>query len=264
MLGLLNSAYDSMAASFATSLATAVLPNHMTGSGDHDSDDGESATSANRRRGSSAADSDDQDSGDGAKDSEHRIGAYTVEERRARIARFHRKRKQRVWNHKVKYDCRKKLADNRPRFKGRFVRRVDRDAATAKAKKDATSSADAAATGSGPAGASTGQGATGKASGSKDAAGAATVSKDASVGAQPASSATGTSAGGSTPASQASPQPSPPPRSRLLSDQDLQIQPPPSPAKALASAAPTSVGDASSAGISARVLAPPAPVSMTK
>mmetsp|Transcript_40694 Transcript_40694/g.53590 ORF Transcript_40694/g.53590 Transcript_40694/m.53590 type:complete len:334 (+) Transcript_40694:174-1175(+) len=52
-----------------------------------------------------------------------RIGIYTVEERKARIARFHEKRKRRVWRKKIKYDCRKKLAESRPRVKGRFVRR---------------------------------------------------------------------------------------------------------------------------------------------
>jgi len=50
------------------------------------------------------------------------IGAYTLEERRLRIARFHEKRKQRVWHHTVKYNCRRKLAVGRVRVKGRFVK----------------------------------------------------------------------------------------------------------------------------------------------
>jgi len=78
------------------------------------------------------------------------IGAYTLPERRERIKRFLKKRKQRVWNHKVKYDCRKKLADNRPRFKGRFVRRCDVPAFLAQlAKQKAAKAAAEAAAASG-------------------------------------------------------------------------------------------------------------------
>lgn len=49
------------------------------------------------------------------------IGGYTMEQRRNRILRFLRKRRNRVWMKQVKYGCRKKLADSRPRVKGRFV-----------------------------------------------------------------------------------------------------------------------------------------------
>jgi len=51
------------------------------------------------------------------------IGAYTREERRQRIDRFRAKKKRRVWQKQIKYDCRKRLADTRPRVKGRFVSR---------------------------------------------------------------------------------------------------------------------------------------------
>lgn len=54
-----------------------------------------------------------------------RIGIYLPEARRARIARFHAKRTRRIWRKRIKYDCRKKLADSRPRIKGRFVKRSD-------------------------------------------------------------------------------------------------------------------------------------------
>jgi hypothetical protein len=56
-----------------------------------------------------------------------RIGIYLPEARRARIAKFHSKRKMRIWRKRIKYDCRKKLADSRPRIKGRFVKRSDMD-----------------------------------------------------------------------------------------------------------------------------------------
>ncbi len=49
--------------------------------------------------------------------------AYTLEERKVRVARFQAKRSRRVWRKKIEYDSRKKTADNRPRLKGRFMRR---------------------------------------------------------------------------------------------------------------------------------------------
>lgn len=52
-----------------------------------------------------------------------RVGAYTKEQRRILIANFRAKRQRRVWRKQIKYDCRKKLADTRPRVKGRFVSR---------------------------------------------------------------------------------------------------------------------------------------------
>ena len=52
-----------------------------------------------------------------------RIGIYTRAERAAIIARFQSKRSRRVWNKKIRYNCRKNLADSRLRVKGRFVKR---------------------------------------------------------------------------------------------------------------------------------------------
>lgn len=56
---------------------------------------------------------------------EGRIGIYLPEERKARILKFYSKREKRIWRKRIKYDCRKKLADSRPRIKGRFVKRSD-------------------------------------------------------------------------------------------------------------------------------------------
>ena len=52
-----------------------------------------------------------------------RIGIYTPAERAAIISRFQSKRTRRVWNKKIRYNCRKSLADRRMRVKGRFVKR---------------------------------------------------------------------------------------------------------------------------------------------
>jgi len=60
-----------------------------------------------------------------------RIGIYLPAARKERLAKFHRKRQNRIWRKRIKYDCRKKLADSRPRIKGRFVKRSDMSTSTA-------------------------------------------------------------------------------------------------------------------------------------
>eukprot|EP00252_Welwitschia_mirabilis_P019733 TRINITY_DN4650_c0_g1_i1.p1 TRINITY_DN4650_c0_g1~~TRINITY_DN4650_c0_g1_i1.p1 ORF type:complete len:392 (+),score=74.19 TRINITY_DN4650_c0_g1_i1:209-1384(+) len=56
-----------------------------------------------------------------SEDKEFRIGHYTVEERKQRIHRYRMKRNERNFNRKIKYACRKSLADNQPRVRGRFA-----------------------------------------------------------------------------------------------------------------------------------------------
>lgn len=53
-----------------------------------------------------------------------RIGIYTPAERAAIIAKFNSKRTRRTWKKKIRYNCRKSLADRRMRVKGRFVKRA--------------------------------------------------------------------------------------------------------------------------------------------
>ncbi|CAG9323760.1 unnamed protein product [Blepharisma stoltei] len=52
---------------------------------------------------------------------DHIIGTITLEERRKKIKKYLEKRQRRTWNKKISYDCRKRVADNRLRIKGRFV-----------------------------------------------------------------------------------------------------------------------------------------------
>ncbi|KAK9067967.1 hypothetical protein SSX86_012078 [Deinandra increscens subsp. villosa] len=51
-----------------------------------------------------------------------KVGRYSPEERKQRILRYKAKRTQRNFNKTIKYACRKTLADNRPRVRGRFAR----------------------------------------------------------------------------------------------------------------------------------------------
>ncbi|KZV15358.1 zinc finger protein CONSTANS-like [Dorcoceras hygrometricum] len=51
-----------------------------------------------------------------------KVGRYSAEERKERIDRYKAKRTQRNFNKTIKYACRKTLADNRLRIRGRFAR----------------------------------------------------------------------------------------------------------------------------------------------
>lgn len=61
---------------------------------------------------------------------EGKVGDYTYAERRAIIEKFREKKRNRIWKKQIKYVCRKKLAETRPRIKGRFVSRVEDEPAT--------------------------------------------------------------------------------------------------------------------------------------
>ena len=60
-----------------------------------------------------------------------RIGKYTLDERRLRILRYRQKRHERNFDRKIKYACRKTLADSRPRVRGRFAKNEGPEAAGA-------------------------------------------------------------------------------------------------------------------------------------
>ncbi|XP_010533642.1 PREDICTED: uncharacterized protein LOC104809375 [Tarenaya hassleriana] len=51
-----------------------------------------------------------------------KVGRYSAEERRERISKYRAKRTQRNFTKTIKYGCRKTLADNRARIRGRFAR----------------------------------------------------------------------------------------------------------------------------------------------
>ncbi|KAJ6695413.1 CCT MOTIF FAMILY PROTEIN [Salix koriyanagi] len=55
-------------------------------------------------------------------ESNFKVGRYSAEERKERISKYRAKRGQRNFTKTIKYACRKTLADNRPRIRGRFAR----------------------------------------------------------------------------------------------------------------------------------------------
>ena len=55
------------------------------------------------------------------------IGAYTLEERRKKLERYFAKRSRRIWNRNVRYQCRKNIAVNRLRVRGRFISREEEE-----------------------------------------------------------------------------------------------------------------------------------------
>ena len=72
-----------------------------------------------------------------------RIGKLTIEERRQRILRYRQKRHERNFKKRIKYACRKTLADSRPRIRGRFATNEEWDALKKKkAEEDAKKKAE--------------------------------------------------------------------------------------------------------------------------
>lgn len=49
------------------------------------------------------------------------INSFSSPERQAKIQRYLEKKRKRTWHKKIHYSCRKKVADQRIRVKGRFV-----------------------------------------------------------------------------------------------------------------------------------------------
>lgn len=62
---------------------------------------------------------------DSKEDEEAKILARRKKRRMEALARFRSKRANRSFTKKVRYECRKQLADSRPRVKGRFVRKIE-------------------------------------------------------------------------------------------------------------------------------------------
>ncbi|KAM0988903.1 hypothetical protein FF1_012901 [Malus domestica] len=60
-----------------------------------------------------------------AEDPNFKVGKLSVEERKEKIHRYMKKRNERNFTKKIKYACRKTLADSRPRVRGRFAKNDD-------------------------------------------------------------------------------------------------------------------------------------------
>ncbi|KAJ8768334.1 hypothetical protein K2173_021487 [Erythroxylum novogranatense] len=58
-------------------------------------------------------------------DSTFKVGKLSVEQRKEKIHRYLKKRNERNFSKKIKYACRKTLADRRPRVRGRFAKNDD-------------------------------------------------------------------------------------------------------------------------------------------
>ncbi|XP_009776465.1 uncharacterized protein [Nicotiana sylvestris] len=63
----------------------------------------------------------------------NKTGRCSVEDRREKIHRYMKKRNERNFSKKIKYACRKTLADSRPRVRGRFARNDEFGEAASKA-----------------------------------------------------------------------------------------------------------------------------------
>lgn len=86
------------------------------------------------------------------------VGKLTPQERLQKILRYRAKRQMRNFNRTIKYQCRKSLADTRPRVRGRFARDNEpgsvlphetKKAQRAKAPRGSSADADATTAGAG-------------------------------------------------------------------------------------------------------------------
>lgn len=66
-----------------------------------------------------------EDKTEAEKDESERSAEQRKKRRMEALARFRSKRANRSFTKKVRYECRKQLADSRPRVKGRFVRKIE-------------------------------------------------------------------------------------------------------------------------------------------
>ncbi|CAG9316617.1 unnamed protein product [Blepharisma stoltei] len=57
-----------------------------------------------------------------------KIGTLTIEERHLKIEKYLEKRKRRNFCKKISYECRKRVADDRIRIRGRFVSKIQAEA----------------------------------------------------------------------------------------------------------------------------------------
>jgi hypothetical protein len=52
---------------------------------------------------------------------DHLVGTITLQERQQKIKKYLEKRRKRRFSKRIHYDCRKRVADQRIRIKGRFI-----------------------------------------------------------------------------------------------------------------------------------------------
>ena len=51
------------------------------------------------------------------------IGSFSQSQRQEKIQKYLEKKRRRTWHKKIHYACRKKVADQRIRYKGRFIKK---------------------------------------------------------------------------------------------------------------------------------------------